>query len=92
MEAAWEKQYSAKAIEERCGFKIAGEEKRNPIYEELPSKESLIDTIQNQKDSFTVPDLVKIIDGLIQAEYSSDYIPNQLKNKRKKKRRGLPRN
>jgi hypothetical protein len=81
------KQYSAKAIEERCGFKIAGEEKRNQIYDKLPSKESLIDNLQCQKDSLTIPDMVKILDGLIQGEYSSDYIPNQLKKKRKKKKR-----
>lgn len=31
-------------------------------------------------------DLIKKLYTLIQAEYSSDYIPNQLKNKRKKKR------
>jgi hypothetical protein len=80
------KQYSAKAIEERCGFKIAGEEKRNQIYNKLPSKESLIDSLQYQKDSLTIPDMVKILDGLIQGEYSSDYIPNQLKNKKKKKK------
>jgi hypothetical protein len=86
------KQYSAKALEERCGLKIAGEEKRNQIYDKLPSKESLIDNLQYQKDSLTVPNLVKIIDGLIQGEYSSDYKPNQLKNKRKKKRRGLSKN
>jgi hypothetical protein len=86
------KQFSAKAIEERCGFKIAGEEKSNQIYNKLPSKESLIDNLQYQKDRLTVPDLVKIIDGLIQGEYSSDYIPNQLKNKRKKRRRGLSNN
>lgn len=33
------KQFSAKAIEERCGLKVAGEEKKNQIYEKLPSKE-----------------------------------------------------
>lgn len=86
------KQYSAKAIEERCGFNIAGEEKRNQIYEKLPSRELLIDTLQQQKDSLNIPNLVKVPDAIIQAEYSSDYIPNQLKNKRRKKRRGLSKN
>jgi hypothetical protein len=87
------KQYSAKAIEERCGLKVAGEEKRNQIYEKLPSKESLINDLQQQKDSFTIPDLVKVLDMLTQAEYSTDYLPNQLKNKRtKKKRKGLSNN
>lgn len=84
------KQYSAKAIEERCGLKVAGEEKRNQIYEKLPSKESLIDDLQHQKDTLTIPDLVKALDILMRAEYSSDYVSNQLKNKRnKKKRKGL---
>lgn len=86
------KEYSAKAIEERCGFKIAGEEKRNQIYEKLHSKESSIDNLQQQKDTLTIPDLVKALDMLLRAEYSSEYIPNQLKNKRKKKRRGLSNN
>ena len=81
------KQYSAKAIEERCGLKVAGEEKRNQIYEKLPSKESLINNLKQQKDSFTIPDLVKVLDMLTQAEYSTDYLPNQFKNKRSKKKR-----
>lgn len=87
------KEYSAKAIQERCGLKFAGEEKRNQIHEKLPSKESLIDDLQQQKDSLIIPDLVKLLDMLMQAEYSTDYLPNQLKNKRrKKKRKGLSDN
>lgn len=87
------KQYSAKAIEERCGLQVAGEEKRNQIYEKLPSKELLIDDLQHQKDTITIPDLVKVLDMIMQAEYSSDYLPNQLINKRnKKKRRGSSNN
>lgn len=103
------KQYSAKAIEERCGLKAAGEEKRNQIYEKLRSKESLINILQQQKDTLTISDLVKaldvlvledkqyfemlpkldkIIDNLMQAEQTIDYLPYQLKNKTKK-RRGL---
>lgn len=66
--------------------------KRNQIYEKLPSKESLIENFQYQKDRLTISDLFKALGAIIQAEYSSDYIPNQLKNKRKKKRRGLYRN
>ncbi|WP_413999148.1 relaxase/mobilization nuclease domain-containing protein [Flavobacterium sp. W1B] len=87
------KQYSAKAIEERCELKIAGEEKRNQISEKLPHREILIDDLQYQKDSLSIPDLVKALNVIIQAEYSSDYMPNQLKNTRKKKkRRGLSNN
>jgi hypothetical protein len=84
------KQYSAKAIEERCGLKVAGEEKRNQIYEKLRFKESLIDDLQYQKDTLTISDLVKALDILMKAEYSPNYVSNQLKNKKnKRKRRGL---
>ncbi|WP_409415779.1 relaxase/mobilization nuclease domain-containing protein [Flavobacterium sp. PS2] len=79
------KEYSAKAIEERCGLKVAGEEKRNQIFEKLPSKELLVEDLQYQKDSLTIPDLVKALDILMKAEYSSDYVPNQLKKKKKRK-------
>lgn len=107
------KQYSAKAIEERCGLKVAGEEKRNQIYEKLRSKESLINVLEQQKNTLTIPDIVKvldvltleekqyftmlpkldkIIDNLMMAEQTTDYLPYQLKNKKKKeRRRGLSR-
>ncbi|TPG31106.1 relaxase/mobilization nuclease domain-containing protein [Flavobacterium pectinovorum] len=84
------KEYSAKAIEERCGIKIVVEGKSNQIYEKLPSTELFMDDLQFQKDTLTITELVKILDLLTRTEYSSDYIPNQLKKKKsKKKRRGL---
>lgn len=84
------KEYSAKAIEGRCGFKVTNEQKGNQIYEKLPSKELLINNLKYQKNTLSIPHLVKLLDLLIRAEYSSDYIPNQLKKKRSKtKRRGL---
>ncbi|WP_394775776.1 relaxase/mobilization nuclease domain-containing protein [Flavobacterium sp.] len=87
------KEYSAKAIEERCGLKIASEEKSNQIYEKIPSTELLIDDLQYQKDTITIPYLVKALDMLMRSEYSSDYVPNQLKKKKnKRKRRGLSNN
>ena len=87
------KEYSAKAIQERCGLKVTGVEKRNQIHGKLPSKELLIDNLQQQKDILTIPDLVKLLDLPLQVEYSSDYLPNQLKNKKRtKKRKGLSDN
>jgi hypothetical protein len=84
------KEYSAKAIEDRCGLKIANEGKINQPYEKIPSTELLIDNLQYQKDSLTIPDLIKTLDMLMRSEYSSDYIPTQLKKKRNiRKRRGL---
>lgn len=87
------KEYSAKGIQERCGLKVTGAEKKSKMSEQLPSKESLINNLQQQKDLLTIPDFVKLLDMLMQAEYSTDYFPYQLKNKRtKKKRKGLSDN
>ena len=59
------KQYSAKAIEERCGLKIVNEEKRNQTYKKLRSKKSLINILHQQKDTLTISDMVKVLDTLI---------------------------
>lgn len=59
------KQYSAKAIEERCGLKVAGEEKRKQIYQKLNSKESLINNLQHQKHTLEISDMLKVLDILI---------------------------
>ncbi|TCN50526.1 relaxase [Flavobacterium circumlabens] len=79
------KEYSAKAIEERCGLKVAIEERNNLIYQKIPSTELLIDDLQYQKDTITIPDLVKALDVIMRSEYSSDYIPKQLKKKKKRR-------
>lgn len=81
------KEYSAKAIEERCGLKIAIEERNNQIYQKIPSIELLIEGLQYQKDYLTIPDLVKTLDLLMRSEYSSDYVPNQLKKQRNIRKR-----
>lgn len=79
------KEYSAKAIEERCGLKITGEQKENQIYEKLPFKELLIEDLQYQKDILTIPHLVRLLDLITRAEYSSDYVTKQFKQKKKKR-------
>ncbi|TCN49389.1 relaxase [Flavobacterium circumlabens] len=79
------KEYSAKAIEERCGLKITTEGKGNHIYEKLPSKELLIDDLQYQKDTITIPNLVKMLDLITRAEYSSDYVAKQFRQKKKRR-------
>lgn len=81
------KEYSAKAIQERCELKIADGGKSNMMSEKTPSKEFLINNMQQQKDTLTIADFVQLLDMLIQAEYSTDHLPNQLKNKRRKKKR-----
>jgi hypothetical protein len=79
------KEYSAKAIEERCGLKITGEQKENQIYKKLPFKELLIEDLQYQKDTLTIPHLVRLLDLITRAEYSSDYVTKQFKQKKKKR-------
>ena len=85
------KQYSAKAIQERCG--LMGINKAN--FDNDSSLKTHGDKISdsNSKDLFqdnNVTDtgvLGKIVDALTQPQYDSNYIPNQLKGKRKKKKR-----
>lgn len=59
------KEFSAKAIQERCGLKGADEEKKNQIYEKLPSKELLIKYLQQQKDALTIIDTTIVLDVLM---------------------------
>jgi len=85
------KQYSAKAIQERCGADSAGLNKTT-----LNTKNSR--EAQRQWDSqnallretstlLPISDLGKVFDQLLQPEQASDYLPKQLKGKRKKKKR-----
>jgi len=80
------KEYSAKAIEERCGLKMIKKEKNDQINEKIISKEFLIDELQSQKDNLTIPYLVKILDLLNRIEYSSVYLPNEWKKKKDKRK------
>ncbi|MBK0371167.1 relaxase/mobilization nuclease domain-containing protein [Flavobacterium agrisoli] len=87
------KEFSPKAIEERCGLKPTDEEKKEQIQDRIPSRELLIEDLENQKNTLTIPNLVQLLDVLIRAEYSSDYLPHQLRNKRSKRRkRGFSNN
>ncbi|MWB95002.1 relaxase/mobilization nuclease domain-containing protein [Flavobacterium sp. GA093] len=85
------KQYSAKAIQERCS--LIGSKK--PHFDTDSSLKTHADKISdaNSKDLFqdnNVTDtgvLGKIVDVLTQPQFDANYIPNQLKGKRKKKKR-----
>jgi hypothetical protein len=85
------KQYSAKAIQERCGAESASLNKTT--FKIKNSREG-----QRQWDSqdsilketstvLPISDLGKVLDQLLQPEQASDYLPKQLKGKRKKKKR-----
>lgn len=90
------KQYSAKAIQERCGnASISGQNLREhsalkPIGF-LPQVSTVAaETKANQNDlqrPLSIPDVGKALEALMQPEQASDYLPHHLKKTRKKKRR-----
>jgi len=80
------KQYSAKAIVERCGLtsKIKHENKNSEI------KNTAFDNSSHQHKAADSSTTIGITDLLTQSENPSSYVPNQLKRKRKKKKRRGP--
>lgn len=87
------KQYSAKAIQERCNLTfIDGNKKelnRNQLEITKPDLSSDQSTnFQDGKQQFQIlPKMENVIDALMQAEQSSEYLPYQLKNKKKQKKK-----
>jgi hypothetical protein len=90
------KQYSAKAIQERCQQKAVPEQKLPPHSAQEPIE------LQHQATAFeaetkahpnvlqiAVPfkEIENILDTLMQTEQTANYLPYQLKRKRKKRRR-----
>lgn len=76
--------YAAKAIQQRCEISIA--DKNNPAF----GKFKPLQDFPNLKDTqpfISESELQKIIDSILQPEYSPDYIPGQLKGKRRKRKR-----
>lgn len=76
--------YAAKAIQERC--EIFSANNNDSVLE----KSKLLQDFPNLKDSqpfISERELQKIIDSILQPEYSADYIPGQLKGRRKKRKR-----
>ncbi|KQX10229.1 relaxase/mobilization nuclease domain-containing protein [Flavobacterium sp. Root420] len=87
------KQYSAKAIEDRCSSTFTNEAKRESQRNRLEITKPYLNSdqsnnFQDAKQQFQIlTKMENIIDALMQAEQSSEYLPYQLKNKRKKGRR-----
>jgi hypothetical protein len=80
------KQYSAKAIQERCGITPDYNTKTNVQQSKLPTAEFLIDKIRQSKD---IPSMNKILDQLIEVIRTNDYVPIEYKKKKRKKRKNL---
>ena len=93
------KQYSAKAIQERCGLITVSEQKmsdstikkstesKSKIPNQISPKTSLNETFQREKSIVTNTTIGKVLDMLTQSEQAANYVPNLLKGKRKKKKR-----
>jgi len=82
------KEYSAKAIQERCGTAIS----KTPVLisEKTSDLKNNVDTTppnENQDQPISNTAVAQLIDALIQTEYVGNYLPNQLKKKRKKRKR-----
>ncbi|MEZ0183436.1 relaxase/mobilization nuclease domain-containing protein [Flavobacterium oncorhynchi] len=72
--------YAAKGLQERLG--IAGFTNL-PKFQSIPLKQ----TAKQSKSFISTNELQRIIDNVLQPDLVSQYIPNQLKNKRKKRKR-----
>lgn len=76
--------YAAKAIQERC--QISSPNKNDSAFGKLKQ----VQDFSNLKDPplfISEGELQKIIDNILQPEYSADYVPGQLKTRRKRRRR-----
>lgn len=79
------KEYSAKGILERCEPPIVAENKQQ-VSERL--KAFILEN--NSKKTFDVLAICKLIDSLLQPEMTYDYLPKQLKKKKKRRiRKGI---
>lgn len=97
------KQYSAKAIQERCGFKETGKPELLPQppqkteHTTLSVQAAKLDNTaasQELKTALVTVPSTNILDALIQAELVADYVPHQIKKKgrKKKKRKNISNN
>lgn len=90
------KQYSAKAMQERCGCKEAVKPELLPQpgqkTERVPLPAQTIgsgvdNTSQDYNTAPATTSATGILDALLQPEHVSDYLPGQLKKKRRKKKK-----
>jgi hypothetical protein len=93
------KQYSAKAIQERCGLITVPEQKMTgstieksidfkfKTPNQISNKTSFDDMFQKNKPFESDTTIGKVLEILTQSEQDANYVPNQLKKKRKKKKR-----
>lgn len=71
------KQYAASGIEERCGIKS---------FNTGRTAAKILDDKLDQSSFISADQLQKVIDSVLQPELSADYIPSQLKRKKKRRK------
>ncbi|MNX78671.1 hypothetical protein D3C86_1102760 [compost metagenome] len=82
------KEYSAKAIQERCG--TIASDSAVLLSGTIPDfKTNSVATPTNVDHDQPIPNnaVTQLIDALIQTEYVGDYLPNALKKRRRKRKR-----
>ncbi|MNQ97588.1 hypothetical protein D3C85_1132440 [compost metagenome] len=82
------KEYSAKAIQERCG--TIASDSAVLLSGKIPDfKNNSVATLTNENQDQPIPNnaVTQLIDALIQTEYVGDYLPNPLKKRRRKRKR-----
>lgn len=82
------KEYSAKAIVNRCKFNNQNTEKESNQLKISVTSESLIAILHEYKNILSINDAMKIIDALTAVEAISNYVPKQFKKQKKSKRKG----
>jgi hypothetical protein len=91
------KQYSAKGIQERC-IQNDQSEHNNGLQNQHPTKQqghhanALAKEQASLKDLITASDIGKVADDLLQPTQGPNYVPNQFKKRKKKKRRNISNN
>ncbi|KVV16228.1 relaxase/mobilization nuclease domain-containing protein [Flavobacterium sp. TAB 87] len=75
--------YSAKAVQARCGITPLLNNKTASNFQET----AITSKPNNYKSFISENELQKIIDQILQPEYSQEYVSNQLKGRRKKRKR-----
>jgi hypothetical protein len=97
--SALRKQYSAKAIQERCqqGAPVEQKTAMQLAEKQQPSQQqpnvqtdnnpAIPQTQQSPGQTIQMPDMGKALDALMQPEHATDYLPYQLKKKKKKRKR-----
>ena len=75
--------YAAKAIQERCEYVVI--KSQNRVLNN--SQHSKFQSTKNAAPFISAEQLQKIIDSIISPEYNGEYIPKELKGKRRKRKR-----